>query len=104
MVRPEVPRGTLATGDALAVDDLALRVVWPDAGKVPAEPADTGMGINNVSIVLLGEVDGRRFLLTGDAEQAVDAALAALPVDTSPGPDASRSVNSGAGSAAAVKE
>ena len=35
----------------------------PDA--VPREPADGGTGINNVSIVLLGEVGRQRFLLAG---------------------------------------
>ena len=63
-----VPRGTLAGGDVITVDDLALRVLWPDAGSVPRQPPDSGVGINNVSVVLLGEVDGGRFLLTGDAE------------------------------------
>ena len=33
-----------------------MTVLWPDRGAVPLEPADTGTGINNVSIVLLGEV------------------------------------------------
>jgi competence protein ComEC len=70
------PRGLLATGDRLAVDDVALDVLWPDPGRVPAEPGDSGRSINDVSIVLLGEVDGRRFLLTGDVEDDVDPVLA----------------------------
>jgi competence protein ComEC len=70
------PRGRLATGDRLAVDDLHFDVLWPDPGRVPAEPADSGRAINDVSIVLLGEVDGRRVLLTGDVEDDVDPILA----------------------------
>ena len=77
-------RGTLVTGDHLAVDDLRLSVLWPDPGAVPREPPDTGRGINDVSIVLLGEVGGRRILLTGDVEDDVDPVLAARglpPID-----------------------
>ena len=44
-------------------------------GRVPREPPDSGRGINDVSIVLLGEVDGRRVLLTGDVEDDVDPIL-----------------------------
>jgi competence protein ComEC len=69
-------RGQLATGDRLAVDDLRFDVLWPDPGRVPAEPPDGGRSINDVSIVLLGEVDGRRILLTGDVEDDVDPILA----------------------------
>ena len=73
LARPDAPvRSGLATGDRLAIDDISLRVLWPDRGSVPTEPADTGTGINNVSIVLLGEVGGRRFLLTGDIEEEID--------------------------------
>jgi competence protein ComEC len=78
------PRGNLVTGDRVAVDDLQFQVLWPDPGRVPAEPPDAGRGINDVSIVLLGEVDGRRILLTGDVEDDVDPLLAARglpPVD-----------------------
>ena len=78
------PRGLLQTGDRLAVDDVRFEVLWPDPGRVPAEPPDNGRAINDVSIVLLGEVDGRRILLTGDVEDDVDPLLAARglpPVD-----------------------
>ncbi len=74
----------LRTGDRLTVDDIVLTVLWPDPTAVPTTPPDTGRGINDVSIVLLGEVAGRRFLLTGDAEDDVDPALLArglAPVD-----------------------
>ncbi len=78
------PRGRLVTGDRLAIDDLRFDVLWPDPGRVPAEPPDSGRAINDVSIVLLGEVDGRRILLTGDVEDDVDPLLAGRglpPVD-----------------------
>ena len=71
------PGGLLAAGDRLSVDDIALEVLWPMPGSVPREPPDTGTGINNVSIVLLGSVAGRRFLLTGDVEEEVDPELLA---------------------------
>jgi competence protein ComEC len=77
-------RGLLITGDRLAVDDLRFDVLWPDPGRVPVEPPDGGRAINDVSIVLLGEVDGRRILLTGDVEDDIDPLLAARglpPVD-----------------------
>ncbi len=70
------PRATLAAGARLRLDEIALTVLWPDGG-VPVEPATTGRGINDTSIVLLGEANGRRFLLTGDAEEDVDPALVA---------------------------
>ena len=69
------PHGTLQTGDALVLDDLRLSVLWPDPDRVPRQPPDTGTAINNVSIVLLGEVAGRRILLAGDIEQGVDPIL-----------------------------
>ena len=77
-------RGLLVTGDRLAVDDLHFDVLWPDPGRVPLEPPDGGRSINDVSIVLLGEVGGRRILLTGDVEDDVDPLLTARglpPVD-----------------------
>jgi competence protein ComEC len=70
------PDGILSTGARIALDDIRLRVLWPDPGHVPREPPDGGRGINDVSIVLLGEVAGRRFLLTGDVEDDVDPLLA----------------------------
>lgn len=70
------PDGILATGARIALDDIRFEVLWPDPGHVPREPPDAGRGINDVSIVLLGEVAGRRFLLTGDVEDDVDPLLA----------------------------
>jgi competence protein ComEC len=78
------PLGTLSTGARIAVDDIRLNVLWPDPGTVPREPPNGGRAINDASIVLLGEVAGRRFLLTGDVEDDVDPILAARhlpPVD-----------------------
>ena len=51
---------------------MSLRVLWPIRGEVPATPPDGGTGINNVSVVLLGEVGPRRFLLMGDVEEGID--------------------------------
>ena len=68
-------RRTLAAGDTLAVDEIAMRVLWPIRGQVPTRPPDGGTGINNVSIVLLGQVGTRRFLLMGDVEEGIDPSL-----------------------------
>jgi competence protein ComEC len=70
-----VPRQGLAAGDRLAVDEIDLRVLWPIRGQVPPLPPDGGTGINNVSVVLLGSVGGRRLLLMGDVEEDVDPSL-----------------------------
>ncbi len=72
-----VPRGTIAAGDRIAVDEVRLDVLWPIAGRVPVDPPDGGTGINNVSVVLLGAVGSRRFLLAGDVEEAIDRDLLA---------------------------
>ena len=76
--------GRLAAGDRFALDDVRFEVLWPDRTAVPREPPDTGSGINNVSIVLLGSYGAQRFLLTGDAEEGIDPILVARglpPVD-----------------------
>jgi competence protein ComEC len=78
LARPGAPPHlVIAAGDRLAVDEIALRVMWPIRGQVPAEPPDSGTGINNVSVVLLGAVGPRRFLLAGDVEQDIDPSLLA---------------------------
>ncbi len=71
------PSGRLATGDRFALDGVRFEVLWPDSTAVPSEPADTGTGINNVSIVLLGSFGAQRFLLTGDIEEGIDPILVA---------------------------
>ena len=71
------PHGILSTGAHLRLGEVRLSVLWPDPGSVPIKPPDTGTGINNVSIVFLGEANGRRFLLMGDVEQGIDPTLLA---------------------------
>ena len=93
------PRGLLATGDRLAVDDLRFDVLWPDPGSVPSEPGADGRAINDVSIVLLGEVDGRRIMLTGDVEDDVDPILAERGL---PGIDLLKVAHHGSGTASTV--
>ncbi len=70
-------RAVLAQGDVLHLGSVTLRVLWPRRGEVSVDPGSTGRVINDTSIVLLGEADGRRFLLTGDAEDNVDPELIA---------------------------
>ena len=67
--------GRLSTGDRFGLDEIGFRVLWPDPGAVPREPADGGTAINNVSVVLLGEVGRERFLLAGDIEEEIDPIL-----------------------------
>ena len=90
------PRGRLSTGDQVTLDSIRFRVLWPDANRVPEQPADTGAGINNVSVVLLGEVAGRRFLLAGDVEEGVDPELLARGL---PAVDLLKVAHHGSGSA-----
>ena len=76
LARPGAPmRMSIGAGDRLTVDEVAMRVLWPVRGQVPEEPPDAGSGINNVSVVLLGVIGERRFLLTGDVEEEVDPSL-----------------------------
>ena len=76
LARPGAPvRLGLAAGDHLDVDEIGLRVLWPIRGQVPATPPDGGTGINNVSVVLLGEIGQRRVLLMGDVEEGIDPSL-----------------------------
>ena len=77
VLRDGPPHGVLATGARLRLGEVSMSVLWPDPGTVPLEPPDTGTAINNVSIVLLGEANGRRFLLMGDVEEGIDPALLA---------------------------
>jgi competence protein ComEC len=76
-LRDGPPHGLLATGARLRLGEVSMTVLWPDPGTVPLEPPDTGTAINNVSIVLLGEANGRRFLLMGDVEDGIDPGLLA---------------------------
>lgn len=77
-----IRRGVLSTGDHLRIDEFSFRVMWPDPGSVPERPSDGGTGINNVSVVLMGEVDGHRVLLAGDIEEQIDPRLLARGLPT----------------------
>jgi competence protein ComEC len=70
-------RTSIAAGDRLAVDDIDLRVLWPVRDRVPLDPPDGGTGINNVSVVLAGQIGNHRFLLMGDVEEEIDPELLA---------------------------
>jgi competence protein ComEC len=75
----DIPAERLATGETLRLDDATLEVLWPDDGTTrPAymdQTATDNRQTNDSSIVLLGDYEGRRFLLTGDAEEDVDPIL-----------------------------
>jgi len=73
----DVATGRLSTGDSFKLDDVDFQVLWPDPGSVPRAPPNTGTGINNVSIVLLGAFGRERFLLAGDIEEGIDPILLA---------------------------
>ncbi len=77
LVERGIPSSRLATGDRLAVDGIRLTVLWPDGGTVSGRAGDDGRVVNDTSVVLLGEAAGVRFLLPGDAEDAVDPVLVA---------------------------
>ncbi|HEX7491551.1 MAG TPA: ComEC/Rec2 family competence protein, partial [Candidatus Limnocylindrales bacterium] len=72
-------RERLSTGETLRLDDATLQVLWPDDGTVRSSLLDlnatANRQANDASVVLLGEYEGRRFLLTGDAEDDVDPIL-----------------------------
>ncbi|MCU0505873.1 MAG: ComEC/Rec2 family competence protein [Chloroflexi bacterium] len=68
---------TAAAGDLIRVDDVRLRVLWPDPGSAHGRASDDGRAVNDTSVVLLGDADGARFLLPGDAEDDVDPVLRA---------------------------
>ncbi len=70
-------RTGVAAGDRLTVDEIDLEVLWPIRGRVPVDPPDGGTGINNVSVVLSGQVGTHRFLLMGDVEEEIDRELIA---------------------------
>src|SRR3954451_7948536 len=78
LARPGAPtRLGIAAGDGRPVDDISFRAPWPIAGTVPVTPPAGGTGINNVSVVLLGEIGARRVLLMGDVEEGIDPSLLA---------------------------
>jgi competence protein ComEC len=69
----------LSTGQTLRLDDATLQVLWPDDGTTRPSGLDPNATdnrkTNDASIVLLGDYEGRRFLLTGDVEDDVDPIL-----------------------------
>ena len=65
----------LAAGDRLALDGVAMDVLWPIRGTVPARSPSVGRAINDTSIVLDVRYAERRMLLTGDIEDDVDPTL-----------------------------
>jgi competence protein ComEC len=77
IARQRIPLLTVATGDAIRAGGVDLHVLWPDRAAVPAEASSDGRVVNDSSVVLLGEADGVRFLLSGDAEDDVDPTLVA---------------------------
>ena len=74
-LRPE----RLATGQTVHLDGASLEVLWPDDANARPNGLDPNATdnrkTNDSSIVLLGEYEGRRFLLTGDIEDDVDPIL-----------------------------
>jgi competence protein ComEC len=74
-----IPLAGLSTGQSLRLDDVTLRVLWPDDGRSRPPSLDStapdNRKTNDASVVLLGEYQGRRFLLTGDVEDDVDPTL-----------------------------
>jgi competence protein ComEC len=69
----------LSAGQTLRLDDATLEVLWPDNGTARPSGLDPtatdNRKTNDASIVLLGDYEGRRFLLTGDVEDDVDPIL-----------------------------
>ena len=77
VLRDGPPRGVLAPARGCAWARSSCPCCGRIRATVPLEPSDTGTGINNVSVVFLGEANGRRFLLMGDVEQGIDPTLLA---------------------------
>ena len=70
------PHGVLAAGERLAAGRDRLRSCGRTRAGA-ARAAGHGTGINNVSVVFLGQVERRRFLLMGDVEEGIDPTLLA---------------------------
>lgn len=70
----------VAAGDRLWLDGISLEVEWPQPGRVPLRPPDSGKVINSASIVLDLHFRMRRMLFTGDIEQEVDPQLLAAGI------------------------
>ena len=66
-----------AYAETRTVGDVSLQVLWPTPDSPTTGPGD-GSTANEASVVLLAEVGGFRFLLTGDVEPEGQHALARL--------------------------
>ncbi len=66
-----------AYGETRTVGDVSLQVLWPTSDSPTTGPGD-GSTANEASVVLLAEVAGFRFLLSGDVEPEGQQALARL--------------------------
>ena len=66
-----------AYAETRTVGDVSLQVLWPTPDSPTTGPGD-GSTANEASVVLLAEVAGFRFLLTGDVEPEGQHALARL--------------------------
>jgi competence protein ComEC len=71
-----VEQRTVSAGDRIPLDGVGVRVWWPEP-QFAGSNATAADGANDRSIVLDVTFGDRRFLLTGDAGEAVDAALLA---------------------------
>lgn len=69
-----VELGRIGAGDVLAVGDLVLRVLAPDA-------ASLGRAENDTSVVMVAETRAGSVLLTGDAEEAALTELTRTGID-----------------------
>ena len=75
---PGIPVATAAAGDVIEAGQVRLEVLWPQD-----RDAALGEDRNDLSLVLRLEVDGVRFLLTGDIEPQAQRALLRSGADVS---------------------
>jgi competence protein ComEC len=80
-VRLGVSRVRLTQGDAFAIGEARVDVLWPPLAGLPARAPSTGRAINDTSIVLALGLGQQRALLTGDLEEDRDDDLLAVLAD-----------------------
>ena len=73
---PDVPVVMAAAGDVIEVGEVRFEVLWPLERE-----ATPGEDRNDLSLVLRLEVDGVRFLLTGDVEPEAQRAILRAGID-----------------------
>ncbi len=73
---PGVPVVTAAAGDSIEIGKVRFEVLWPQQRE-----AAPGEDRNDLSLVLRLEVDGVRFLLTGDVEPEAQRSILRSGVD-----------------------